>query len=287
MDNRRPTISPRPSKPTAFTLIELLVVIGIITVLIGILVPVATGMRRQARVTTTQQLIAALDSAISQYQTDLRDWPGPFEALDRATGAWNQINGVVLTGPTGPLLPTRSEELLLCVAGGMRVTWSPTPGVTVPTGFTYDPQDIGRGHRSLSMKNRQQYKDLMATGSSRTDPTTGVKHFYNDTPLPEFVDSFESPILYVRANKGAPDVTSAYMTALYNETDLYREPPAPPEVAYPPTYLLSDTLGTSISGSVSQPQWRQKDRFILVSAGPDQKFGTADDITNFGQPKMQ
>jgi hypothetical protein len=27
---------------------------------------------------------------------------------------------------------------------------------------------------------------------------------------------------------------------------------------------------------------RQKDRFILISAGPDRVYGTSDDITNFG-----
>ena len=31
-------------------------------------------------------------------------------------------------------------------------------------------------------------------------------------------------------------------------------------------------------------QPRQKNRFILISAGPDRVYGTADDITSFGNP---
>jgi hypothetical protein len=40
----------------------------------------------------------------------------------------------------------------------------------------------------------------------------------------------------------------------------------------------------SKNGSGLFTQARQKDRYILISAGPDGKYGTSDDITNFGTP---
>jgi type II secretory pathway pseudopilin PulG len=265
--NQRSAIARRE----AFTLLELLVVIGIIVVLVGILVPVASSMRRQARVSATQQLIAAIDAAISQYEVDQRNWPGPFESeIDRASnGTWNQIGTQTLTGPTGTLKPTRSEELLLCLAGGINVARSATPPFTV-SGFTYSPDDIGRGHVGLGLKNQGRMKDLMATSSSRSDSAATAKHFVNDTPIPEFVDAFEGPVLYVRAKKG--DQTVAAYNALINETTLYTG-----TSDYPANYVASDTL---------PGQTRQANRFLLISAGVDKKFGTVDDITNFGTPKM-
>jgi prepilin-type N-terminal cleavage/methylation domain-containing protein len=286
MSNRHAAVVTRPSTPRAFTLLELLVVIGIIVVLVGILVPVASSMRRQARVSTTQQLIAAIDAAIAQYQSDARDWPGPF---DRSVASPFQINPIgggttqqLKNAADGTVLnPTRSEELMLCVVGGLNITWvQASSGAAYTCGsFTYNAQDVGRGHKNLSMKNQRTYKSLMATGSSRSDGLATGPLIYQDSIIPEFVDSFETPIMYVRANKGASDVGTAYMASLRAETDRYRPAPAagsPDD--YPNTYLDSDTL---------PGQWRKKSDYILVSAGIDKKFGTADDLTNFGTPKMQ
>ena len=54
----------RGGRPDGFTLIELLVVIGIIVLLIGILVPVASKVRTSARVASTQAFLNSLSSAI-------------------------------------------------------------------------------------------------------------------------------------------------------------------------------------------------------------------------------
>ena len=44
-------------------------------------------------------------------------------------------------------------------------------------------------------------------------------------------------------------------------------------------------LGSPSGGSTSQPAARQADRYVLISAGPDRIYGTADDVTNFGSVK--
>jgi len=257
---------------SGFTLIELLIVIGIIVILIGILLPVASSLRRQAKATTTGQLLAALDGAISQYEKDEYDWPGPFgqHGASDFTIVSNGTN-VPLQYSSANLQPTRSEELLLCLQGGLNVQWTTTTPFTA-TSFTYIPDDVGRGHVGLSALHRGRSGASMPIGGSIS---TGLQ-FTNDTVVPEFVDSFGNPMLYVRAIKGQADYASAFKAALKNEVQIY-QPTSPFFGSSEPTnYTGSDTLAT---------ETRQRDRYILISAGPDGIFGTVDDITNFGVPK--
>lgn len=81
-----------------FTLVELLVVIAIIAVLIGILLPTIAGVRRAARVTSTQSLMRNVRVAIDAFQADNGRAPGYFSPYDMG----NQENGdMTLRGFTG------------------------------------------------------------------------------------------------------------------------------------------------------------------------------------------
>ncbi|MGC4031294.1 MAG: type II secretion system protein [Tepidisphaeraceae bacterium] len=267
----------------AFTLIELLVTIGIITVLIGILIPVAASMRKTAKITMTQQTIAAIEAAVGMYQSDQRDWPGPFVEAGARHGAATEfaIGTAKLTVPNGTYTrPTRSEELFLCLAGGLTVTWPTTPPLTNPTGFTYNAEDIGRGHMNLGPRVRGRLKDYYSSARARSGINEVPGKITDDSDIPEYVDSFGGPILYVRALKGEASV-DAYSVYLDDEVQFYQTAPtypanSAPNKFFPSNYLASDNLPN---------QTRQQDRFVLISAGPDRKFGTADDVTNFGTPK--
>jgi prepilin-type N-terminal cleavage/methylation domain-containing protein len=65
----------KESKRAGFTLIELLVVIAIIGVLVALLLPVLSKVRRQARETTTRAFMKSIETACSAYEFDFGFYP--------------------------------------------------------------------------------------------------------------------------------------------------------------------------------------------------------------------
>jgi prepilin-type N-terminal cleavage/methylation domain-containing protein len=140
--------------------------------------------------------------------------------------------------------------------------------------------------------------------------------FAGDTPVPEFVDKYSrpSPVLYMRATKGAtgflgnenstyePGAQYDYEQLIQTYSNFINFIPSSgaPVVTYQrawptggaeTTAFQSDfpantnpnfTAGfASYFGNRSTGGVVKKDEYILISAGPDGRFGTSDDITNF------
>ncbi|MEM6315122.1 MAG: type II secretion system protein [Planctomycetota bacterium] len=138
----------------------------------------------------------------------------------------------------------------------------------------------------------------------------------NDTVIPEFVDRFADPlpILYLRANRGQAVAVSDVNelvdgdNSIRGQYDLSQvigytgsgitaggdQPDDAPDANHGLQALANNGGGTDTDGErafgftvyfanpevAGQP--RQKDGFILISAGRDRIYGTRDDITNFG-----
>jgi len=136
---------PRPAK--AFTLVGLLVVIGIISVLIGILLPTISAARRQANTTACAATLRGLGQALAGYTTEFKSYPwaayysgsalsnldasdGSDSPIDQVTYVWwsvirgymrghgAPINNVVTDSTGRPL--TRYMEAFSCPAGQNR-----------------------------------------------------------------------------------------------------------------------------------------------------------------------
>ena len=75
---------PRRAFTPAFTLVELLVTIGIIVILIGLLLPVLSHVKKAAYGASTAAQISAISSAIEHYHDDFNAYPGPLPLNHRS-----------------------------------------------------------------------------------------------------------------------------------------------------------------------------------------------------------
>ena len=305
---------PRLCRDRGFTLVELLVTIGIIVVLVGLLVPVVGKVRLAAQEASTKNFISQIASACENYQLTFRAYPGPL-SNDQVNAAGSGATAPVITGVPMPGQITGTENCVLGLLGGIQATTGSGGAVT----YTYDPALVGVGPNSLNPRQPKRYPAFIDAKylSSATGPKTG--HFggefgeANDTIIPEFVDQFPNalPILYLRARTGAvangtrnatnnsviteSSASSQYTlgqitgyTAALPSQGLKTLGFATPFVPLDPKVMPYDAYGyfaspASVAGATpDQTLARQKDSFILISAGKDRVYGTPDDITNFG-----
>lgn len=217
---------PRRGEKPAFTLIELLVVIGIITLLVALLIPMAARVRGSVQITNTQAQLASLGAAIEQYYGDYRAYPGPLgNDQIRKTGAtgagWAPsafasgfacINADGFESTLDVTKITMSENLVLGLLGGLRAD-SPSAGTFR---LVYDPSAVGRGPLSVNPASPKpgkaymepvnlSWKDQNGKKSGKYDDEGGAA---DDTIIPEFLDRFSSPmpVLYLRARVAAPGI---------------------------------------------------------------------------------
>ena len=284
-----------PGQKRGFTLVELLVVIGIIAVLISILIPVVGHVRTSSYAASTQNQLIVIQHGIEQYRQTFEAYPGPLADSQLKTSA----------NPTG--LATSSENLIFGLLGG----WDPA-GKPVGIG-AYNPALVGGGPASQNPLKAQRYQPFVDPTSAGLDPIKSGNAWlpwsngahanvanpgkYSDTAAPEFVDRFPDalPILYIRARVGASGVvvlnaTTAYpagTTPAYDPRQLfpYNFPDltAPASATPPNTDFANPQQYFGTLADINVP--RQRDGYLLISAGIDRIYGTGDDITNGGKLK--
>jgi prepilin-type N-terminal cleavage/methylation domain-containing protein len=262
-----PVTANRAPRHPGFTLIELLVVIGIIAVLIGVLIPVVSNVRQSAYAADTQNTLSSIQGAIERYYQEYRAYPGPVSnsVLNNSATAATSI------GVANNL--TSSENLVLALLGGLNAN-SPQ---------AYDPTLVGGGPTG----HPGSYMDMAS--SNLSDATAKAAWLAAGktaqlSVVPEFTDRFPDamPILYLRANAGNNGVVSLDNTTQYNASLL-----APYNFTVNTTTDFTAGSDQGLTDYFANPAAagtpRQKDGYILITAGKDRKYGTKDDITNFGR----
>lgn len=92
-------------RPSGFTLVEVLVVIAIVVVLAGMILGVASGVRRRAEVARTQGELTSLAQSLEQYRAAYGDYPWvATHAVDGAAALSNsQLVFQALLGHRSPI----------------------------------------------------------------------------------------------------------------------------------------------------------------------------------------
>jgi prepilin-type N-terminal cleavage/methylation domain-containing protein len=290
-------------KEPAFTLIELLTVLAIVALLVGLLIPSLTMVRNSAKEAKQKAQFTEIGLALTAFRNDYGDYP-PSDQSSHDTGVADYCGAQKLT-----------EALLGRDLMGFhpKSTWSATD----PTWYPQSPP--GPTPANLDQRKRP-YLELGTESAFRlSDLYTPVSLAASSTPLAAntFVicDSFGikkitiapghtakagTPILYYKADTtkkkfdgigippGSQDV--------YNFMDNFPliqvadtadgTPPGDHPLAtlggmyfYNQQYKIIDQ---KIFSATMKPWPHRPDSYILISAGMDGKYGTEDDICNFG-----
>ncbi len=286
---------------SAFTLIELMVVVGIIGLLIAIVLPAVGAARDQARSATTRATITAIETGVQQFYAD-----------HLVGGAYPPSQWMSL--PVSPHGTSGRFE------GANFVAWAVvgadlqgTPGFRDLNGNGVWQDDIQNLYaintvtKQPALPRSGPYVEISKMEFPKPQTGTTAPFFIESNPQAGplnsicFLDSFDQPILYYRANEGqGPMVGMAGSPGIYNFDDnalitgtgtggmdlgggAFHFPQGlGPTVTIPATgdrgtfaYAVHNPDVTALA----RPH--RPDSFILISPGPDAVYGTADDLANF------
>jgi prepilin-type N-terminal cleavage/methylation domain-containing protein len=173
-------------KPRGFTLAELLITIGIIGLLIGLLIPTVTAVRRSAQDADTRQFIAAITAACEAYYQDFQSYPGPLSNDQIYARANPEMLPAIPPGSTATeaqmqiVRPdnsvsqftlrsqvTGAENLFAGLMGGIKIVQVTNTVPLAIESWGFDGQSIGKGPGGLNPRGKiQATQAYMAVKSS-------------------------------------------------------------------------------------------------------------------------
>ncbi len=278
---------PGKEKQTGFTMMELLTVLLIISVLAGILIPSMNTVRKAARNARQKAQFAAIEIALLAFKTDDGDYPeSELSAAGDYGGAQKLAEAMVGLDLMG-FYPGSNWD-----SGG--------------SGYASDPNFEDR-HYYLELSKANIYRlghiDSTKPGLFRTyaplEPETfvicdsfgvrkltmGKKAVRAGTPiLYYYADSSKK---HIDVDLGGPSKCTYDSRDNYDLVDLgkvtsngeHGNAHEDFDIMQDFYDFIENETATAASG---MPRAYNPDSYILISAGADGEYGTADDITNFG-----
>lgn len=286
----KPTID-QARKKRAFTIVELLTVMSIIVILIGLLVPALNKARRFATLVKQKAQLHSMDAAIELFRNEYGSYP-PSGAMDDALnvpycGAMKLCEALM----GQDLLGFHSNSVFRrdgMDAAGVNQLYPPLP-----------PQDNLRArmgpYLAAESANAFTMEDIYGTNVSSFLPRSYV---LCDVYERQMKSSYKTgmPILYYKADTAnnfhdpnlAPTITNSNGN-IYNYWDNHQlvglgKPweasggSSSPHALFNPDRFYKNTQNHMIK-TAKQPY--RSDMYILLSAGYDGEYGTADDVFNY------
>jgi type II secretory pathway pseudopilin PulG len=309
------------AKRSGLTIVEMLVVVGIISLLVGMLLPAVNKVKKMAREAKQRVQFTAIEIGLATFKNDYGDFP-PSDHYTRLadTGATQDSSGA----------QKLAEALLgLDLLGfhpdsGFRVDgmnqWDYSDGTTTHAPGTYWLYD-----RTISReleKRRDRYIDIDTANAVQLGQLFGLSGQWTaaaSTPVlgdvfgkggDVLVDGKRKkaglPILYYRADTSGKASRDIYdyednyllLTDLKEPTDVARKGTAPvqsrlsdgvaiqmwnplADIADEFYIRIRDGRATTVTANSTFEVPHKPDSYILISAGADGRYGTNDDICNF------
>lgn len=305
------------NKKIAFTLVELLAVIGIIAILVALLLPALTTVRRMAKETQQKVQFETIELAIIDFKGLYGDYP-PSHGYDNSGSIDYYYCGA----------ETLAEALLGWDMMGFHpdTAWRSDGFDAAGGSMTYDPDknrdnNPADGTLDTLTERKGPFLDLATTNVFRLGASAvGAKDgLFDDVDPGTFegdrvviCDVFGTrlmtagkktvkagaPILYYKANTSSKtiDYTTEplYTKLIYNRMDNYNFIRLVKEEADRLKYPSRPTPVNPLAGPASvfydyiddpkvtaMPWPSNPDSYLLISAGPDGLYGTGDDMCNF------
>jgi len=291
-------------KRKGLTLIEILTVVGIIAILVGLLLPATSMVRRMAREAKQRAQFTAIGLGLEAFKNDFGTYPASNRSLSGRTEYYEGAQKL-------------SEALL----GRDLLGYHPQADLTTPDLIVGSPYFDPNGSNIDVRKDL--YTDIDTANPYRLGYVDVLKPgLFNTTRMRSLADSFVlcdvfgrwpikltdrsrqvkagTPVLYFRANpvmkliadgqSVATPVNNEFAHFTYNFSDneaiiqLLANQFAPEEITVETlagggaTWFYHKIRDTRI---FAVPTAMRRDSYILVSAGHDGIYGTEDDIYNF------
>lgn len=276
-------------KRTGFTVVEVLAAVGIIALMVGLLIPALSMVRRTAKETKQKAQFTTIELALTAFKNDYGDYPRSDWLLPPARGS--DYCG--------------SQKLTEALLGWDLLGFHPQSDFR-SNGYNDDRVFIYDANNPVFFDQRRgPYLELASANAFRLGNISfrypGI--FNNTRPLAPntFVlcDVFGAkkvtlangetvragaPILYYRANTSAKTIREIY-NVLDNDALINIKQTADGKI-----HPLADTRNQYLyfyeyirDPKISARPWPYRpDSYILISAGVDGLYGTGDDIRNFG-----
>jgi len=284
-----------------FTLVELLTVLAIVALLVSLLIPSLTMIRNTAKEAKQKAQLTEIGLALTAFRDDYGDYPPSYWMLPPPT-----------PGPGDYCGAQKLAEALLgrdLLGFHPKSDWSATTPIFYPAP-PIPPQNLDerKGHYlELSTANVFKLGDLYgpALTASPLNANTfvicdsfGVKKI---TIAPGQTAKAGTPILYYRANTASKTIEppATFDQRIYNVSDNVPLTSQLMSLADGQAHELGSAAGgyqffygnptTNVIGYIQDPKvtarpWPYRaDSYLLISAGADGHYGTADDICNFGK----
>jgi len=283
------SIVKQDNKKAAFTIIELLTVMSIIVILIGVLVPALNNVRKYAQKVKQMAQLHSIEAAIELFNNEHEGYP-PSGALDGAgqpyCGAMKLCEAMMGRDLLGfhPDSAFRADGMDIA---GVKDVYLPTHGNLK-----------ARIGPFLQLDNANAYRLVDIYGSGQTAPFNEnlfvLCNVYNTRQMRTGMKT-GMPILYYKAETSnnlhdpntAPTPTDN-MSNIYNYWDnhaLVNLGKPWEEAGKATTHSLSEPArfyrNTRNDKITMMRRPYRSDSYILLSAGYDGEYGTADDICNF------